>query len=1067
MAFAVIRPYDGVVSRIVCGVTVLVRIVEIYGDIGRKHPCGHIVGIDIVYAPIVPRSAGGDDVHDRFRRCRVPYRASRDNRGVRLIVAPSHRLVGDKYGDGRRFGPEPFRNDRAVVAAHGVVPVPVGIEVIREPYVGIGHVAVVSRKRIAVVADKIYPVRHGIGPLYYPRRAVHSERGKRSERIGGEIGTLVGQCHEQRIDAFLRDRFTEVVRQKRRYLGSLVDIHLFRALAHISVFVIGGIEHVIQVGAVDRHLAEYIDEIGGKGIGIGFQSVDGIGVQRLLAGDVDRDEFPGKDLYPYRDHLVMEHGVHICVFGRERVAARLYAGVAVVDVAFGINLVAVDIVEVPYERTDLVGGVLFGNGGGVYLGELEAHFIVLEIPRRKARGKLRRSHVRAQRVFVIGAVHQVQIGIDLYVIRDRSHYSAVFGIYIDVAVGIYLAVQYLDPDVFAVCRHHAVSYHDVHDEDTAVYRYVVPGHIVPGERGEDIVVPIDLAVSVIGKSGIRAFRRRPVNSDVGFGVPIQRVQHSVAEQTVQVIPLRARNVRARIDVIFRHVIHGAVYGAARDGAVLVRYLLDERPDVRIRRRIEVERLPVRFRREGIYRGGHELRFGYVVCGIGSLLVRDAHFDFVLTEVFVEKPLPQLRRLDDVIVAVRVIEYIQVVISRLGDDIPARFAHTEIVHQADACGILVFFVIIRDVGVQFVPYPRIAGIGAEPYDVQIVFEVVHHFVPLVAEHRIVSRRYVVHGVQIEVRGIVVCQVVRAVIRGDVIRHRFQRLPCIRIGYEGINLLPAHFRQYMDVVIPGNAHEQILHRGHIVHAVVGDGDGILVVQEVEVLCNDAVAEIEIHLDGVVEAYVVYAVSFHIGEVADGIHRERDLELVDVLDALSEAYLHRDGADEFVDSEEVLYRLVRGGDTDDVGFEGRPRVFHQRRNDVGKTQNDVVVLFRIEIVAHIRIETAYEMILAHLEARHPLYAVVLEPYISEFLDGVGGIQAYVVGVNVRERRDHVAHDHVQVQRECASRTPRPTSVLEVLLPNVLVIIQREIDIRRLRQDERRIQPRLVAHKRTEKLR
>ena len=273
--------------------------------------------------------------------------------------------------------------------------------------------------------------------------------------------------------------------------------------------------------------------------------------------------------------------------------------------------------------------------------------------------------------------------------------------------------------------------------------------------------------------------------------------------------------------------------------------------------------------------------------------------------------------------------------------------------------------------------------------------------------------------------------------------------------------------MYVIVPRHAHEQILHRGHIVHAVILNGYTVLVVKEIEVLLDYAVAEVEIYLHGVVQFDVINAVALDVREIAHRVHRESYFQLVDILYALSESDLNGDGADQFVHAEKVLYRLVGGGDADDVGFERRPRILHQRADYVRKTQNDVVVLFGVEVITHIRIEAAHEMVFPYFEPGHSLDTVVLQPDIPQFLDGIGGIQTDVVRVNVSERRYLVLDDHIQIQRKRASGLSGPTPVLEILFPDVLVVIECEINVRGFGQYERSVQPRFVAHERAEKLR
>ena len=363
------------------------------------------------------------------------------------------------------------------------------------------------------------------------------------------------------------------------------------------------------------------------------------------------------------------------------------------------------------------------------------------------------------------------------------------------------------------------------------------------------------------------------------------------------------------------------------------------------------------------------------------------------------------------------------------------------------------------------------------------KVVDGLIAVFAVDGVVAGVTVVCGVEVEDGGIGADGSQSSVESLRRIGNGFQRFPLIEVfpsrahKPQVVDGKPPLFRRDFDVVVSRHAHEEVLCRGHVILLFVDDGDTLLVVKEEHILDGYRVTEVEYDGYRFVELYRIDGLPFDVLEVADGVHREARFQLVDIENALFEAYLRRNGTDELVHAEKVLDCLVRGGHADDVGFEGSPGVLHQRTDDVGKTQDDVVVLFRLEVVAHIGIEAPDEVILPHLEARKGIVApvladvavqaVVLNPHVPQFLDGVGGVEADVVGVDVRKRRHFVLHHHVKVEGEGASRTPRPPAVIQKLFADVLVVVEGEIDIRSLGENERRVQARLVAHKRAEKVR
>ena len=414
-------------------------------------------------------------------------------------------------------------------------------------------------------------------------------------------------------------------------------------------------------------------------------------------------------------------------------------------------------------------------------------------------------------------------------------------------------------------------------------------------------------------------------------------------------------------------------------------------------------------------------------------------------------------------------------------VPTGQSYAEIVSEIHQSGVAVDFVIIIGVGIQFVPHPVVAKVRTESYYVQIVLQIEYRLITVgTVDGIIVSRIAVVSGVQIENRGIIAADTRAAVVCVRRIGHRFQGLPFVQIltvvayQLEVVDRQPPCVRQNFDVIIPADAHKQVFGGGHIILLFVDYGDAVLVVKEEHILYRDVGPEIEYDGNGFVQFDGVHGIALQVLQVADGIHREGRFQFVDIENALFKTDLSGNRSYQFVHAEEVLYSLVRGSQPDDVGFERRPRIFHQSSDDIRQSQDDVVVLLRFEIVAHIGIESPYEVVLAHFKSRQriipavladiPVQAIVLYPHIPQFFHGVGGIQADVVGVNVRQRRDRVLHHHIQVQRERAARAPGPPAVVQKLFAYVLVVIQSEIDIGGVGEYERSIQPRFVAHKRTQ---
>ena len=476
----------------------------------------------------------------------------------------------------------------------------------------------------------------------------------------------------------------------------------------------------------------------------------------------------------------MEYGVNVGIFGSEVVRTRLYPRVAVVDIALGINFVAVGIVEIPCERPDLVGGILLGCGAaGVNLGKLESNYVMPEVPRGKARREFGGAHGIAQGVLIVSAIHQVQVRVDFDIVGYGRHHLAVFGVDVDVNVGVYFAVKDLDAHVLAIGRHHSVAYHDVNDEYSAVNRDVLPVHVRPGQRGEYLVLPVDVRIAVaVRRQSVRG-NRVPVHAVVRRRVPVKigGILHAVSENASEIRHVLAA---ARIDVAFFVIEHGAAVDALYDfSRGFVGDRLYEITHISIRRGVEIEGLSVSGGRESIYRRGSHHRFGYEVVGVGGLLVGNAYLDFILTEVRVEQLLLQFFALYQIIVAVGVIKDPFLAV---GDYVPAGFPHAEIVHDVDPAAVLILFIIIRHVLVKPFPYPVVTEIGTESDNVHVVVQIVNDFVPFVVQNGIVSRGNVVNGVQIEVRGIVLCHVIVAVISENGVGYRLQRLPGIIVAVQ---------------------------------------------------------------------------------------------------------------------------------------------------------------------------------------------------------------------------------------------------------------------------------------------
>ena len=757
----------------------------------------------------------------------------------------------------------------------------------------------------------------------------------------------------------------------------------------------------------------------------------------------------------------MENGINVSEF-------RFAADMSVIDIVLGVDLHTVEgiggigriVVERPREAARFGFGILVHLafcGLVVYLGEIERHVVImLEEPGDEIERKLRlrKSAAGAESVHIIGFVEEIDIGIDLYRIRHGSHDGAVGSEDIDVFVGLYLTVQNLYADVLAESSHFAFAYHDVGDENTAVNGEVVPAHhgnvivvvenALPGYRAHFVVI---IAV--------------PVDEGVRFFIPVEpggRVDIVGIDETYDGFPV---GVIADIEVI----VHDIIEHVVSIGAVLVVCHI-EAVSVEAAHHVEDEFVSVDIERAHVNRRVHYFGLDDIVVGIRRGFVGNADFHFFLTEFLVEELLFDLLRFDDIEVAVGVIEdiFLSVV-----DGVPAGYAHTELVRNAYRSGIYEIGVIIFDVLVKYFEGFVVFCLRAEPDDIDIVLEIVEDLVAEVVENGVVFGILVVHGVQFEFRVVVGGEVVIAVISRHRCGNGLERLPFvvfIFIIYEVVDALSAEIGKDMDVIISLHAHKEPFRGRHVIRLVVDDFDAVLVVKEEEIARFDAGAEIEIHGNGVMEFHFVNAVAHDVFELAHRVHGESDFELIYVEHALFEADLNGNGTDEFVHAEEVFNGLVGSGDADDVGLESRPGVFHQRLNDIGKAHDYILVLV-IEVVAHIVIEALDEMVFSDFEFRHTFDANVIEPDVAEFFYGVCGIEADVVGVNARKRRDLILNDHVEVKAESATGAASPSAVIEDLFAYVLVVIEREINIRGFGQDKGRIEPALVAHKRAEQLR
>ena len=415
-----------------------------------------------------------------------------------------------------------------------------------------------------------------------------------------------------------------------------------------------------------------------------------------------------------------------------------------------------------------------------------------------------------------------------------------------------------------------------------------------------------------------------------------------------------------------------------------------------------------------------------------------------------------------------------------DQVPTGQPRTEIVSEVYHARVAVLFVQILNFGVQFVPHSVVAQVLAKAYDIQIILQVVYGLIAVFAVNGIIISRIAVKcGVQVEYGGIGTADTGAAVIRFGGIGHGFQRLPFVQIlpvvAYQPqvVYRKPTRFGQYLDVIIAADAHKQVLCGRHIELLFVDYGDTVLVIQEEHVFYRDTRSEIEYDGNGFVQFNGIYRIAFQILQVAYGIHRKAGFQFVYIEHALFETDLSRNGTDQFVHAEEVFDGLVGRSHSDDVGFESRPGIFHQRAHDIGKSQYHVIVL-GVEIVAHIGIKSPDEVILANLKSRQsvisavladiPVQAIVLQPNIAQFFDGVGGIQTDVVGVNVRQRSDGIFHHHVQIQAERAPCPPGPPAVIQKLFAYVLIVIQRKVNVGGFGQDKRRVQSRFVPHKRSQ---
>ncbi len=222
-----------------------------------------------------------------------------------------------------------------------------------------------------------------------------------------------------------------------------------------------------------------------------------------------------------------------------------------------------------------------------------------------------------------------------------------------------------------------------------------------------------------------------------------------------------------------------------------------------------------------------------------------------------------------------------------------------------------------------------------------------------------------------------------------------------------------------------------------------DGSVVIEEVEIFYLYASAEIEINLYGVAELGRVYRIAFEVFEFAYRVHRIVAFEAVDTEDSLLKADFCSRGRDHLVDVKEVSYRFVGSSYTNDVGFENRPRVFHEGFNDVRKTESKIAV-FVFEVVTHIAVERRKENVFTDFELGNVGKRRVIEPYVAEFLDRICGAEAYVVCVNIQYVLTFVRtfRYDVELENERAPRSPRPSAVIEYLFTDILVVNKFELD-------------------------